>query len=64
MSVFRHRSARLVAALVLLVSAVAEFVRVDATSHSVSDTLIRVFPLWVLCLVAWSLVRRLGRTPP
>jgi len=53
-----------VAALVLLVSAVADFVRVDATSHSVSDTLIGVVPLWVVCLVAWALVRRLGRTPP
>jgi hypothetical protein len=62
MSVFKHRSARIVAAAVLIASAAEDFVRVDRDSHSISDTLLGVAPLWTVCVLAWWWVRRLGQS--
>lgn len=61
MSVFQRPGARRIAAVVLVVSAIGGFIRVDQASHSVSDTLYGVVPLWIVCLLAWWWVRRLGR---
>jgi hypothetical protein len=62
MSVFQRPIARWVAFGALIASAVAEFVRVDGTAHSVSDTLIGVAPLWSVCVIAAWWVIRLGRS--
>ncbi|MEI6460291.1 MAG: hypothetical protein WCP04_15405 [Pseudomonadota bacterium] len=61
MSVFRNGPARLVAYAVLLTSCVAAFLRIDHASHSVSDTLYQVAPLWLVSGIAAWLLSRLGR---
>ncbi len=62
MSVFQRPTARWAAFAALTVSAIAEFVRVQKASHSVSDTVLGVAPLWVVCVIAAWWIIRLGRS--
>ncbi len=60
MSLYQRPAIRRLAGLVLLACAVRGFLQADAGSHSVSDTLFAVAPLWGVCGLAWWWIRRLG----
>ena len=46
---------------ILLVCAVRAFITADAESHSASDTILSVAPLWAVCGLAWWWILRLGK---
>jgi membrane-associated phospholipid phosphatase len=60
MSMYQRRPIRWAAYALLLFTAVIGFIRIDHESHSASDTLIGVIPLWAVCIAAAFFVRRLG----
>ena len=61
MSLYRRPAVRGTAGVILLVCAVRAFITADAESHSASDTILSVAPLWAVCGLAWWWILRLGK---